>query len=166
MDAAPLAMRACQIGLKSVIDEFLRFISSAPLANSIDQLAALRRGEFRDQFRQPPFEFPVFHDRSPIRRTNQELHAPSISILSADRAFAKKEAIEYELILASHGEHVHEKVLHIQTVNSYISRFKKWLDRFNGVATKYLSNYLNWRQMLEKSATPLTPEHCLVAAMG
>ena len=81
-------------------------------------------------------------------------------------AFAKKEAIEYELILASHGEHVHEKVLHIQTVNSYISRFKKWLDRFNGVATKYLSNYLNWRQMLEKSATPLTPEHCLVAAMG
>ncbi len=81
-------------------------------------------------------------------------------------AFAKAEAIEYELILASHGEHVHEKVLHIQTVNSYISRFKKWLNRFNGVATKYLPNYLGWRRMLEKSAASLAPEHCLAAAIG
>ena len=81
-------------------------------------------------------------------------------------AFAKSEAIEYELILASHGEHVHEKVLHIQTVNSYISRFKKWMDRFNGVATKYLPNYLGWRRMLDKSAAVLTPERCLVAAIG
>lgn len=81
-------------------------------------------------------------------------------------AFAKKQAIEYELILASHGEHVHEKVLHVQTVNSYISRFKKWLDRFNGVATKYLPNYLSWRRMLEKSAAVLTPQHCLLAAIG
>jgi transposase-like protein len=81
-------------------------------------------------------------------------------------AFAKREAIEYELILASHGEHVHEKVLHIQTVNSYISRFKKWLDRFNGVATKYLPNYLGWRRMLEKSGASLAPEHCLVGAIG
>jgi transposase-like protein len=81
-------------------------------------------------------------------------------------AFAKAEAIEYELILASHGEHVREKVLHIQTVNSYISRFKKWLNRFNGVATKYLPNYLGWRRMLEKSAASLAPEHCLAAAIG
>jgi transposase-like protein len=81
-------------------------------------------------------------------------------------AFAKKEAIEYELIIASHGEHVHEKVLHIQTVNSYISRLKKWMARFNGVATKYLANYLGWRLMLEKPGVYITPEHCLVAAIG
>jgi transposase-like protein len=81
-------------------------------------------------------------------------------------AFAKKEAIEYELILASHGEHVHEKVLHIQTVNSYVSRFKKWLDHFNGVATKYLPNYLGWRRALEKSGGSIAPEHYLVAAIG
>ncbi len=77
-------------------------------------------------------------------------------------AFAKQEAIEYELIIASHGEHVHEKVLHIQTINAYVSRFKKWLDRFNGVATKYLPNYLGWRQALEKSGVPLA----LAAAIG
>ena len=39
-------------------------------------------------------------------------------------AFAKRQGIEYELIIASRGEHVHEKVLHIQNVNSYISRFQ------------------------------------------
>jgi hypothetical protein len=39
-------------------------------------------------------------------------------------------------IIASRGEHVHEKVLHIQKVNGYASRFKKWPARFNGVATK------------------------------
>lgn len=77
-------------------------------------------------------------------------------------AFAKREAIEYELIIASHGEHVHEKVLHIQTVNAYVSRFKKWLDRFNGVATKYLPNYLGWRQALEKSGAQLA----LAATIG
>jgi transposase-like protein len=81
-------------------------------------------------------------------------------------AFAKKEVIEYELILASHGEHVHEKVLHIQTVNGYIRRFKQWLDRFKGVTTKYLSNYLGWRRLLEKSAPALTPDLCLTNAIG
>jgi hypothetical protein len=81
-------------------------------------------------------------------------------------AFAAKEAIECELIIASHGEHVHEKVLHIQTVNSHVSRLKKWMARFNGVATKYLPNYLDWRLMLEKPGIYVTPEHCLVAAIG
>ena len=57
-------------------------------------------------------------------------------------AFADAEGIEYELIIASKGEHVHEKVLHIQNVNAYGSRFKQWLGRFNGVATKYLQSYL------------------------
>jgi hypothetical protein len=34
-------------------------------------------------------------------------------------AFAEAEGIEYELIIASKGEHVHEKVLHIQNVNAF-----------------------------------------------
>jgi len=80
-------------------------------------------------------------------------------------AFAKSEGLEYELIIASKGEHVHEKVLHIQNVNSYMSGLKKWLERFNGVATKYLQNYLGWRRMLEKSGGKLTPENCLTAAI-
>jgi hypothetical protein len=42
-------------------------------------------------------------------------------------------------------------IYHIQNVNSYHSRLKRWMDRFNGVATKYLEHYLAWFQKeLEK----------------
>jgi hypothetical protein len=50
-------------------------------------------------------------------------------------AFADAEGIEYELIIASKGQHVHENVLHIRNVNAY-RRFKQWLNRFNSVATQ------------------------------
>lgn len=38
---------------------------------------------------------------------------------------------------------------HIQNVNNYHGRLKGWIQRFNGVATKYLNNYLAWFQILE-----------------
>ena len=44
-------------------------------------------------------------------------------------AYAKKHGIEFETIIASKGEHVHEKVLHLQNVNATVSRFKTWLTR-------------------------------------
>jgi transposase-like protein len=80
-------------------------------------------------------------------------------------AFAEAEGIEYELIIASRGEHVHESVLHIQNVNAYASRFEQWLDRFNGVATKYLPSYLGWRRWLEKGEDIVTPKNTLAAAL-
>ncbi len=51
-------------------------------------------------------------------------------------AFANAGGIEYELIIASKGEHVHEGVLPIQNVNAYGRRFKQQLDRFNGATAK------------------------------
>lgn len=38
----------------------------------------------------------------------------------------------------SDGKQRVKGVYHIQNVNSYHSRLKKWMDRFNGVSTKYL----------------------------
>ena len=81
-------------------------------------------------------------------------------------AFAEREGIEYELIIASQSEHVHEKVLHIQNVNAYGSRFKQWLNRFNGAATKYLQSDLGWRRWLEKAPGVITPQTVLAAALG
>ena len=81
-------------------------------------------------------------------------------------AFAENEGIEYELNIASRGEHVHEKVLHIQNVNGYIRRFRQWLDPFNGVATKYLPSYVGWRRWLEQSGPSPTAQACLAAAIG
>lgn len=37
----------------------------------------------------------------------------------------------------------------IQNVNNFHRRLKGWIQRFNGVATKYLNNYLAWFQVLE-----------------
>jgi transposase-like protein len=80
-------------------------------------------------------------------------------------AFLEAEGMEYELIIASKGEHVHEKVLHIQNVNAYGGRFKQWLRRFNGVATKYLQSYLGWRRWLESDEDVITPKNAFAAAL-
>jgi hypothetical protein len=38
---------------------------------------------------------------------------------------------------------------HIQNVNNYPGRLKQWIERFKGVATKYLNHYLALFQFLE-----------------
>jgi transposase-like protein len=56
-------------------------------------------------------------------------------------------------------------VYHIQNVNSYHSCLKKWLDRFNGVATKYLQHYLAWFRYLDSKEyenTTSNKKHMLV----
>ena len=39
--------------------------------------------------------------------------------------------------------------IHVQNVNAYHQRFKVWLQRFRGVASRYLPNYLGWHWALE-----------------
>ena len=41
-----------------------------------------------------------------------------------------------------------DDIYHIQHINSLHSNLKKWMCRFNGVATKYLSNYLKWHKWI------------------
>jgi hypothetical protein len=52
----------------------------------------------------------------------------------------------------------------VKNVNAYHSRFKEWLQHFQGVATHNLANYLGWRRFLEKYSQP-TPETFLNAAL-
>ncbi|MGE5599373.1 MAG: hypothetical protein ACM3XS_08335, partial [Bacteroidota bacterium] len=49
------------------------------------------------------------------------------------------------------GKRVVHGIYHIQSVNSYHSRLKTWVRRFNGVATKYLLNYLIWHEHLDET---------------
>jgi transposase-like protein len=37
----------------------------------------------------------------------------------------------------------------LSTLNDYVSRLKKWLEPFRGVATKYLPNYLVWHRRID-----------------
>lgn len=55
---------------------------------------------------------------------------------------------------------------HIQNVNAYQSRLKGWLDRFKGVATKYLANYLGWHRWLEREREGFTRFGCIAAALA
>lgn len=72
------------------------------------------------------------------------------SILCTDdhnsyKAFARNKGIQIKQIPT--GKHK-IGLYHIQHVNSYHSHLKGWMKRFNGVATKYLNNYLNWYKWL------------------
>lgn len=39
-------------------------------------------------------------------------------------------------------------IYHIQHINSLYSNLKSWMRRFNGVATKYLNNYMKWHKWM------------------
>jgi transposase-like protein len=58
--------------------------------------------------------------------------------------YAKKRKIQHVVLNQSKKERVKDTVYHIQNVNNYQARLKNWIDGFNGVATKYLDNYLVW----------------------
>jgi transposase-like protein len=60
--------------------------------------------------------------------------------------FAQNLGIELQQI--KRGKHK-EGIYHIQHINAFHSKLKKWMDRFNGVATKYLANYMYWFKWLQ-----------------
>lgn len=65
-------------------------------------------------------------------------------------AFTKANGIEHQKFIANKGQRVKDKIYHVQNVNNTASRLRNWMKPFNGVATKYLQNYLNWFMILEK----------------
>jgi hypothetical protein len=70
--------------------------------------------------------------------------------------------ISHEALNQSAGER-RRGDLHIQTVNSRHERFKTFLRRHRGIATKYLGNYLRWFHLAVLPRRP-TPRAVLAAA--
>jgi transposase-like protein len=58
--------------------------------------------------------------------------------------FAKDRGLRHISVNASNGQHVKDKVYHIHNVNNINNLLKYWIRKFNGVASKYLQNYMNW----------------------
>jgi len=58
-------------------------------------------------------------------------------------AFATAQRILHEAVNISASIRT-RGAIHVQNVNRYHSHFKTWLTRFNGVASRYLPNYLGW----------------------
>jgi hypothetical protein len=57
-------------------------------------------------------------------------------------------------------------VFHIQNVNGYHKQLHQWMDRFNGVATKYLDNYMGWHRWLETNKSAQKAKGFLSSSLG
>ena len=79
-------------------------------------------------------------------------------------AFAAGHGLHHEPVNLAAGIRVREGAFHIQNVNAYHGRLKGWMGRFNGVATRYLPNYLGWRRTLERTPDPSASRTWLLAA--
>ncbi|WP_078411288.1 IS1595 family transposase [Priestia abyssalis] len=66
----------------------------------------------------------------------------------AFKTYAIEKGLEHYRFKSDGKERV-RGLYHIQNVNNYHSRLKGWIERFNGVATKYLDHYLSWFQFLD-----------------
>ncbi len=83
---------------------------------------------------------------------------------AAYRAFARAASVSHEAVNLKAGVRV-RGALHVQNVNAYHKRFRKWLERFHGVATHHLPNYLGWRWVLDAKRI-ISPEALLMATVG
>jgi transposase-like protein len=84
----------------------------------------------------------------------------------AIRAFARRHAIPMHVVAAPGKPDPAAPDMHINNVNAYHARLKEWLNRFHGVATKNLPNYLGWRRALEAWGEAVNPKDWLLGAMG
>jgi transposase-like protein len=117
--------------------------------------------------------FDFVTGRAPLTRTHlRRCLAPVIErdiLLVTDghpayRAFAREAGIRHRAVNLSAGVRVDGSV-HVQNVNAYHSRFKGWLRRFHGVATRYLPNYLGWRWAVDAERIS-SAEMLLRSALG
>jgi hypothetical protein len=103
-----------------------------------------------------------------LQRCLTAVVAPDVVLVTdghpAYPVFARKAGIEHRTVNLSAGVRV-AGALHVQNVNAYHSRFKQWLRRFNGVASRYLPNYLGWRWALDGGRIS-SPEMLLRSALG
>ena len=81
---------------------------------------------------------------------------------AAYRRFCTNAGITHEAVNVQAGVRAHGAI-HIQNVNAWHSRFKSWLVRFRGVASRYLANYSGWQRVLDARCLT-TPAHLLGAA--
>lgn len=107
--------------------------------------------------------------------TKRQLHQHLLPVLDKDvllvsdsnaayRFFAREAGISHQAVNLRSGERV-RGAIHVQNVNAYHHRFREWLARFHGVATRYLGNYLGWRWALDGNRLD-SPDALLRAAIG
>ena len=79
---------------------------------------------------------------------------------------ARELGLAHRAVNLSKGIRVLAGVYHIQNANAYHSRLKGWMQRFHGVATKYLGHYPGWRRMIERFGDHLNSALWLTLAVA
>ncbi|WP_306396114.1 IS1595 family transposase [Telluria beijingensis] len=91
--------------------------------------------------------------------------APDVLLISdsaaAYRVFASHAGIAHETVNLRAGIKA-RGTIHLNNVNGWHARFKTWLRRFNGIASRYLINYSGWQRFLDDGALR-TPAQLLTA---
>lgn len=65
------------------------------------------------------------------------------------KKFALIKGLKHEPVNISKEGYVKKGIYHVQHVNNFHKRLEDWMVKFQGVATKYLDNYLYWFRWLE-----------------
>jgi transposase-like protein len=79
---------------------------------------------------------------------------------------ARDLGVEHHAVNLSAGIRV-DGAWHVQNVNAYHSRLKAWVQKFRGVATRYLPSYLGWFRALDREhGNGPKPHHWLALAIG
>ncbi|MCK5834648.1 MAG: IS1595 family transposase [Lentisphaeria bacterium] len=83
---------------------------------------------------------------------NLSAHLASDTLLITEKchslkSFSMQQKLKQITITSKKGEKV-DGFYHVQHVNAYHRKLKTWMQRFHGVATKYLNSYLGWSHEL------------------
>ena len=84
----------------------------------------------------------------------QVLEPDPETVLCADGArhyqrFCQDQGIQYRRVDPD-ADAIHP-IFHIQHVNSYHDRLKRWMPRFRGVSTTRLPNYMTWHEFIDRN---------------
>ena len=74
------------------------------------------------------------------------LQKDSILITDGDRTYKNLNNVKLKSLKFGKAKN---KVYHLNNINNYHSKFKQFMSRFNGVATKYLDFYVNYYQNIK-----------------
>jgi transposase-like protein len=83
----------------------------------------------------------------------------------AYRTFSRAAGITHEAINVRAGIRA-RGAIHLNNVNGWHSRFKTWLRRFNGVASRYLANYSGWQRVLDAATLTLPADWLCMGVAG
>ena len=78
----------------------------------------------------------------------------SILITDGDKSYKVLKDVRLKQLKFGKTQIKDNKIIHMNTINSFHSGLKRFMGRFNGVATKYLDNYINYfREFRDKIDT-------------